>query len=48
MMKYQTKTDKRGRLIEIHVPLEKQDDMFCRFNIHVQLWMTEQKYVLRE
>ena len=31
-MKYQTKTDKRGRLIEIHVPLEKQEDMFCRFN----------------
>ena len=31
-MKYQTKTDNRGRLIEIHVPLEKQEDMFCRFN----------------
>jgi len=32
MMKYQTKTDKRGRLIEIHVPLEGQHDMVCTFN----------------
>jgi len=32
MMKYQTKTDKRGRLIEIYVPLKGQNNMICTFN----------------
>ena len=31
-MNYKTKTDKKGRLIEIHVPMEGQHDMVCPFN----------------
>ena len=31
-MKYQTKTDKGGRLIEIYVPLKGQNNMICTFN----------------
>ena len=31
-MNFQTKTDKKGRLIEIYVPLSGQEDMVCRFN----------------
>ena len=31
-MNFQTKTDKKGRLIEIYVPLSGQEDMICRFN----------------
>jgi len=31
-MNYKAKTDNKGRLIEIHVPLEGQHDMVCSFN----------------
>ena len=31
-MNFKTKTDKKGRLIEIHVPMEGQHDMDCTFN----------------
>ena len=31
-MNFKTKTDKKGRLIEIHVPMEGQHDMVCTFN----------------
>lgn len=31
-MNYKTKTDKKGRLIEIYVPMEGQHDMVCTFN----------------
>ena len=31
-MNYKTKTDKKGRLIEIYVPMKGQHDMVCTFN----------------
>ena len=31
-MNFKTKTDKKGRLIEIQVPMEGQHDMVCTFN----------------
>ena len=31
-MNFKTKTDKKGRLIEIYVPLKGQHDMVCTFN----------------
>ena len=31
-MNFKTKTDKKGRLIEIYVPMEGQHDMVCTFN----------------
>ena len=31
-MNFKTKTDNKGRLIEIHVPMEGQHDMVCTFN----------------
>ena len=31
-MNFKTKTDKKGRLIEIYVPMKGQHDMVCTFN----------------
>ena len=31
-MNFKTKTDKKGRLIEIHMRMEGQHDMVCTFN----------------
>ena len=31
-MNFKTKTDKKGRIIEIYVPLKGQHDMVCTFN----------------